>query len=141
MPIPGIVGSAVKAGLAVGPNLWAISSAFTGIQEKRRAGQGGAMATATEFASLAYSFMDPVGYFAVSLGVPAVRAATAGVVEQVRGWNSFVRSAKTPFSHRFEHSDVTARAQQMGLQAIGSAWGNARMGSEASNFARRYSRG
>jgi hypothetical protein len=141
MPIPGIVGSAVKAGLAIGPNVWAVSSAIGGIQEKRRAGQGTSLAVGSEIASLAYSFLDPVGYFAVSLGVPAVRAATAGVVEQVRSWNSFVRSAKTPFSHRFEHTDVTARAQMMGLQAIGSAWGNARMGSEAANFARRYSRG
>ena len=49
--------------------------------------------------------------------------------------------SKTPFSHRFEHSEVSARAQQLGLQAIGASWAHASQGSEAAMMARRYGRG
>lgn len=141
MPIPGAVGSVVKAALAIGPNVWAVSSALGGINERRRAGQNATSAAALEAGGLALSFLDPVGYAALTLGVPLVRATTSAVIGEVRSWNNFVRTAKTPFSHRFEHTDVTARAQAIGLQAIGSAWANARMGSEAASMARRYSRG
>jgi len=74
------------------------------------------------------------------MGIPVTRAVTSAVINSVNQHNNFVRLAKTPFSHRFEHTDTTYRAQQLGLQAIGAAWGHASMGSEAGMMARRYGR-
>jgi hypothetical protein len=118
--------------------------AFTSLQSYRERvskGMNPAFSAAMEGASLAaFAVLSPTAYFALTAGVPAVRATTTAIIGQVKEQNNMVRMARTPFSHRFEHSDVSARAQALGLQAIGSAWGHARMGSEAAAFARRYGR-
>jgi hypothetical protein len=52
--------------------------------------------------------------------------------------NDSLRISSVPFSQQFEHSDWSLKAQQQGMQAINGA--NSMIGSEAGEFARRYSR-
>lgn len=78
-----------------------------------------------------------LAYFA---GVPLARAGTTALIGAVDRQTNYLRSMRTPFSHRFEHTETTSRLQQRGLQAIGGAWAHSRMGSEAAAMARRYGR-
>jgi hypothetical protein len=109
---------------------------------KHRVSEGSnpAFAAAVEGVQMAASFLLPGPAQMALFGIPITRAVTSAVISAARQQNTFVRQAKTPFSHRFEHTDVTARAQAMGLRAIGAAWGHANMGSEAAMMARRYGR-
>jgi hypothetical protein len=124
------------AGVAV-PGYFAVK----GYRDRVKSGQNPAFAavleTAANFAPFLFSLPAQLAWF---YGIPATRAMTSAIIGQAREQNQMVRMARTPFSHRFEHSDVTARAQALGLQSIGSAWGHARMGSEAAMMARRYGR-
>lgn len=130
----GALGTAFQIGL---PAFFAVNGYKTRVQE----GQSRTYAALAESAFFAAStLLSGPAQFALFFGVPAARAATTAIIGQVKEQNQMVRMAKTPFSHRFEHTDVSARAQALGLQAIGSAWGHARMGSEAAAMARRYGR-
>lgn len=90
---------------------------------------------------LAGTLMNPVAYMAMSMGSQLMMAGGAMVTRRVIEHSNFIRHTRTPFSHRFEHTDATAAAQQYGLSQIGNGWGLASMGSEAAKFAQRYGRG
>jgi hypothetical protein len=113
---------------------------ISGFNQRVKEGQNPAFAAAMEGVNFAAQMMLPISAQIALYGIPATRAATQLVVGAVQKHNTFVRMSRTPFSHRFEHTDVTSRMQQMGLQSIGAAWGHANMGSEASMMARRYGR-
>jgi hypothetical protein len=115
-------------------------AAWQGYQSRLAQGMSVPGALALEAGNLAVSVLDPMGHLYLTFGVAGVRAATSAVIDQVTARNAFTQSVKTPFSHQFSHSDVTARAQQLGLQSIGAAWSNSMMASEAASFARRYGR-
>lgn len=140
----GSLKSVVGAGIGKAAHLalpgFAIYSTTTSWNDRVRRGQNPFSAAALEGANFAFSVMAPWAHFGLTIGAPIVRAATEGVISSVKSSNDFKRSVRTPFSHRFEHTDTTARAQSLGLQALGSAWGSSRMGSEASAFAQRYGR-
>jgi uncharacterized membrane protein len=138
--IGSVVAGTIRAGFRFGPTAFMVGSSLTGYKERVQNGQNPAFAAAMEGTQFAASMMLPLPAQMALFGVPVTRAVAAGVINSVRAHNSFVRMAKTPFSHRFEHSEVTSRMQQAGLQSIGAAWGHASMGSEASQFARRYAR-
>ena len=138
--IGSVVGSVVSAGFRYGPNLLVARQSITNFQDRVKNGQNPAFAAAVEGAQFAGSMFLPLPAQLALFGIPVTRAVTQAVISSVGQHNNFVRLAKTPFSHRFEHTDTTARAQQLGLQAIGASWAHANMGSEASTFARRYSR-
>jgi hypothetical protein len=72
--------------------------------------------------------------------VPLARAGAAAVLGRVHEHNNYIRAARTPFSHRFEHSQMTAAAQSRGLQAIGASFGQAQAASQAAQMAARYAR-
>lgn len=117
-----------------------VKSSLGSYQERVKQGQNPAFAAAMETGSFALNMVLPLPAQLAMMGIPVTRAVTSAVISSVHHHNNFVRLAKTPFSHRFEHSESSWRAQQMGMQAIGAAWGNANMGSEAGLFARRYAR-
>lgn len=118
-----------------------VYGSFTSYRDRVRNGQNPLLAAVMEGTPLAANMiLSGPAAIATFMGVPLIRASTAAVIGAVKEHNNFVRQAKTPFSHRFEHSDTTARAQMIGLQQIGAAWGHARMGSEAASFASRYGR-
>lgn len=135
-----IVGSVVSTGFKVGIPALMLRSSLTTYQDRVRNGQNPAFAAAVEGASFAANMILPMPAQLALMGIPVTRAVTSAVINSVHQHNNFVRLAKTPFSHRFEHTDTTYRAQQLGLQAIGAAWGHASMGSEAGMMARRYGR-
>lgn len=135
-----IVAGTISTAVKVVPTAMVLKQGLSNYQDRVRQGQNPAFAAAVEGVSSAASMFLPWPAQLAVFGIPITRAVTAGVINSVGAHNSFVRMAKTPFSHRFEHSDVTARAQQMGLQSIGAAWGHASMGSEAAMMARRYAR-
>lgn len=115
--------------------------AITGTRERVEKGQNPAFAAAMEAGTVALGLLlNPVAQIGLFVGVPLGRAAASAVIGQVKEHNNMMRLSRTPFSHRFEHSDVSARAQALGLQQIGAAWGHARMASEASMMAKRYLR-
>lgn len=138
--IGSVVGSIVQAGFKYGPTVLVARQGLSSYQDRVRQGQNPAFAAAVEGVSAVASIMLPLPAQMAVFGIPVTRAVTAAVINSVHQRNNFVRMAKTPFSHRFEHTDVTSRAQQLGLQSIGAAWGHASMGSEASMMARRYAR-
>jgi hypothetical protein len=122
-------------------NGWLAVTSINQYRDRVHKGQNPIMAALIEGAALAPNFLlSPTALVVTGLGLPLARASTAAIVGAVREHNNFIRQAKTPFSHRFEHTDTTARAQMLGLQQIGAAWGHARMGSEAAMFASRYGR-
>lgn len=52
--------------------------------------------------------------------------------------SSYLRSAQTPFSQRYEHSEAAAASMKNNLQAITQSRGV--LGTEAFNLSKRYSR-
>ena len=139
-----MIGSVLGRVLGVGhkvavPALVAYGS-INSFQDRVRQGQNPAFAIAAEGVSFAANMMLPMPAQLALMGIPITRAATSAVISSVGRHNNFVRLAKTPFSHRYEPNETCWRAQQMGLQAIGAAWGHANMGSEAGAFSRRYGR-
>jgi hypothetical protein len=138
--IGSVVAGTVRAAVTVVPTALVAKQGLTNYQDRIRQGHNPAFAMAVEGAQFAGSVFLPLPAQLAVYGIPVTRAVTAAVVGSIHQHNNFVRMAKTPFSHRFEHSDQTARAQQMGLQSIGAAWGHASMGSEAAMMARRYGR-
>jgi hypothetical protein len=138
MPIPGLTAGRLAKGAF---NTFLAVGSVNATRDRMRQGQNPVFAAVTEGAMFAANFVLPVaGQLALFAGLPLVRATAAIVTDQVSQHNNFVRTARTPFSHRFEHTDVTSRAQALGLRSIGAAWGHAQMGSEASMMARRYGR-
>ncbi len=114
---------------------------YSGYQEKTSKGWNPLAAGLVETGAQALPFMmNPFLYLGLTMGLPLTRAAGAAVTSSISNQMNHVRLSRTPFSHRFEHSDVTARTQAMGLQAIGSAWAHSNMGSEAALMASRYGR-
>lgn len=138
--IGSLIGGAISVGSKYGIPALMVRGSVSSYQDKVRQGQNPAFAAAVEGVNLAGSFLLPLPAQLAVYGIPVTRAVTAAIISGVRQHNNFIRMARTPFSHRFEHTDVTARAQQLGLQSIGAAWGYASMGSEASMMARRYAR-
>jgi hypothetical protein len=114
---------------------------YMGYQDKVRKGWNPMAAAGVSVAEQALPFVvHPALYIGLTMGLPAVRLGGQLMTAAVQNQNNAVRLARTPFSHRFEHTDMTSAAQSRGLQAIGSAWGHSQMGSEAAAFARRYGR-
>lgn len=114
---------------------------YVGYRDKVGQGQNPLLAGAKEIGLGAASLMlHPMAYAALAFGPGLARAGGAHVVNTYHNHLNYNRQMRTPFSHRFEHTDASARAQSYGLQQIGAAWGNSRMGSEAATFARRYGR-
>ena len=114
---------------------------YIGYRDRIGNGQNPMLAMGTEAGlGVASLMLHPLAYGALAFGPGLARAAGSYVVGTYQGHQNYSRQMRTPFSHRFEHSDVSARAQAYGLQQIGAAWGNSRMGSEAAQFARRYGR-
>jgi len=70
--------------------------------------------------------------------IPMLPAITRATTMAWQARSGYIRSASTPFSHRFEHTDATAKAMQRGLSAISNSRGE--LGSEAYNMSRRYTR-
>ena len=77
---------------------------------------------------------------AAAFAFPFARMGAGILTDSIGRHNNFIRHAKTPFSHRFEHSDMTAGLQARGMRAISASWAHSRFGSEAGAFARRYGR-
>jgi hypothetical protein len=143
MAIPGsgmigrIMGESMKL---LGP-VTVAGSAYMGYRGRVDQGQNRAFALATEGAFAAGSMMlSGPAYAALMYGLPAAQAVGAAGFRAYLAHEQSWRQMKTPFSHRFEHSQVTAAMQARGLQALGAAWGHSRMGAEAASFARRYGR-
>lgn len=126
-------------GKFIGPGA-AFIMAQGGYHQKLSQGYSIPTALASQTTDFALSILSPGLHLWMSMGVPAVRAATSAVIDSVNARNAFTQSVKTPFSHRFEHTDTTALAQQRGLQAIGASFAHANQAAEAAAFARRYSR-
>jgi hypothetical protein len=76
----------------------------------------------------------------LTMGLPLIAGAGQMVTHAVHSHNNHVRMMRTPFSHRFEHTDVTAQAQQMGMSGLQQGLGYTQMGAEASMMASRYGR-
>ena len=70
--------------------------------------------------------------------LPAIPALATGIYGYSVTRNSYLRQAATPFSHRFTHSEFAGAAQQQGMASIQGA--QSLIGSEAGQFAQRYSR-
>lgn len=70
--------------------------------------------------------------------ISSAAGISSGLNNVISYRNSWIRSAATPFSARYEHSDWAAQAQQRGMQSITGIRGY--LGSEAANFAQRYGR-
>jgi hypothetical protein len=138
--IGSVVAGTIQAGFRYGPTVLLAGQSMSNYRDRVKGGQNPAFAMAMEGAQFAGNMFLPLPAQLALFGMPVTRAVTAGVINSVHAHNNFVRMAKTPFSHRFEHTDTTSRAQQLGLQSIGAAWGHASMGSEASMMARRYGR-
>lgn len=85
--------------------------------------------------------LSVAAFTAIDFGPQAVMLIGGMATHKFNDHNNLVRQMKTPFSHRFEHTEVTSRAQMLALQSMGAAWGHAAMGSEASRMAARYGRG
>lgn len=120
---------------------WGLSGAMSYGNYRGRVQQGENQVSA--FAKEAGSFavgamMSGPAAFTFYFGVPLVRAGVPALIGALDRQTSVVRSMRTPFSQRFEHTEVTARAQQLGLQRLAGSRGH--MGSEAAAMARRYSR-
>lgn len=138
--MPGI-GTGLKVAFRIANPALLTYGAIAGTRERVEKGQNAAFAAAIEGTTAALGMLlNPVAQLGLFVGVPLGRAASSAIIGQVSEHNNMMRLARTPFSHRFEHTDVSARAQALGLQQIGAAWGHARMGSEASMMARRYLR-
>lgn len=84
--------------------------------------------------------VNPFAFGALTIGAPILKAAGQMVTHTLRHHHNHVRHMRTPFSHRFEHTEVTAAAQQYGLQQLQSGIMGAQMGLEAANMAARYGR-
>lgn len=145
MALPGFLSSAFRVGgnVALKGGVYAFMG-YSSISAFRRQVQGGANPSAAAVSEL-FNFAQMTllgGPAQIALWVGIGGAARVGqhMVEDIQRHNTDVRLARTPFSHRFEHTDMTARAQMMGLQQIGQAWGFAQMGGEAAQMARRYGR-
>lgn len=144
MPVPGVGSVGQTARKLAMPAVFAgfaVMGGVSGYKERVRKGQNPIMSALIEGALIAPQFLlSPLAFNVATFGMPLARASASAVIGAVRDHNNFIRQAKTPFSHRFEHSDVSARAQAAGLRQIGSAVGHARMGAEAASFASRYGR-
>jgi hypothetical protein len=140
MPLPaGAMGRFGSVTQAIVPGL-VILGAMAGYQDKVRNGWNPVAAGIGEAVNQTLPFMiSPVHYGLLIGGGLVGRAVGASLMRSVND-GGHVRQARTPFSHRFEHTDVTSRAQSLGLQAIGSSWAHSSMGSEAARFAQRYGR-
>lgn len=73
-------------------------------------------------------------YTGVGLAYGAYKVGDAIYRQQ----SSYIRTARTPFSHSYAHSDASMQAQQRGMAAIGRA--RNLVGSEAAVMASMYSR-
>lgn len=122
------------------PVLFAAGSVAS-YHQRVRQGQNPAFAATMEGGMLASQFLlSTPAQLGLFLGIPAARLAGQMVTRNVSEHNTAVRASRTPFSHRFEHTDTSARAQSLGMRQVGAAWGHAHMGSEAALFSRRYGR-
>jgi hypothetical protein len=78
-----------------------------------------------------------LGWLGLSAIIMAPPLLSAGA-QYIRQRNDWIRSAATPFSQKFEHTQWTSQAQQRGLQSISGA--RSLIGMEAASFASRYGR-
>jgi len=114
-------------------------TSIPGYQARIKEGQNPIYAAAVESINMAaYSFMGFLPAMAAVEGPKLAIAAGKALYNYNRVHQSYRRQMKTPFSHRFEHTDVTANAQQAGLSALSSASQFA--GTEAASMASRYAR-
>lgn len=82
--------------------------------------------------------MGVLPYMAVTQAPALVRTAASAYYSHYQGHSAWRRSAVTAFSHSYQHTDVTLKMQQQGLNAINRAKGSA--GAEAGMFAQAYGR-
>lgn len=115
-------------------------SGVSGYKEKAKR-MNPLLAGAYEAGQQAFWFMlNPATAMTLGLGLPLAKVAGTLAGNKIRNTSMQVRQSRTPFSHRYEHSEVAARAQAIGLQAITGSYGYSAQGSEAALFARRYGR-
>ena len=139
-----MIGSALVGAIGIGKKVAVpalmVYGGISSFQDRVRQGHNPAFAMAAEGVSFAANMMLPMPAQLALMGIPITRAATSAVINSVGRHNNFIRLARTPFSHRYEPNETCARAQQMGLQSIGAAFGHANMACEAAAFSKRYSR-
>jgi hypothetical protein len=118
-----------------------VALGVSGYNRRVREGQNPISSLGIEGVNAAAQLLLPLGpQLALFVGLPLARAGAAAVLGRVHEHNQFIRAARTPFSHRFEHSQVTSMAQQRGLQSIGAAFGQAQAATAAASMAARYAR-
>lgn len=90
------------------------------------------------FVQFTYATMGFLPALAVIEGPKIASAAISGMYSRYKNHEVYMRKALTPFSQSFYHTDMTLRAQQRGMQALGR--GQSYLGSEAGLMAQNYTR-
>jgi hypothetical protein len=124
--------------------LWSVPSVFSDISAARREGKSTVWAgtksavknNALNIALLGVS--RPMLAFAGIMALQVGGALIGPSVQMFRNTQQNFRLASTPFSQRFELSDMAQAHQQYGLNSISGT--HSRLGNEASAFASRYNR-
>jgi hypothetical protein len=144
MPIPQLKSITESLGGSVATmGGWGLMGALSlhSYHQRVKGGEYFASAAVKEGASFAMgALLSGPAAFAIYAVAPAVGFGTTALIGAVNRQTTMNRQMRTPFSHRFEHTEITARAQVAGLQAIGASVAHQYMGSEAAMMARRYGR-
>lgn len=139
--LPGIKTSGLGAGHIIGHGILGVGIYFDA-KQRIESGQNKAvaygLAAAAGVVTLNMGFLPGAIVMDAFQGFSGTRALGSSLYNQYHGMQTFMRTARTPFSHSFQHSDVTLGAQQRGMQAIGN--GSGFLGSEAGLMAQRYAR-
>ena len=127
----GVLGSIVMYGMGLGQGIY-------GYNKRVKEGQNPLVAAASEAAMQIPWFIMSAGAATVLTMLPAVPALTKAATVALNMRYSYARTAATPYSKRFEHTDASYAAMQAGTQAINASRGS--LGSEAGMMAKRYMR-
>jgi hypothetical protein len=132
-----LAGAEAKKSLGLGTHLLLWGGIYLDYRMRTAGGEGEGTAMA-KAAGMAL-FTNSMGFWAgtaVLAGYSIAEAATKGMYNLYQSQGSWLRTARTPFSHSFSHTAATSQLQSAGLRALGISRGF--VGSEASLMAERY---
>lgn len=120
--------------------LWTAHGAIQQFHEERDKGMGPVGAGLKIGVATIFPFVAPSAFF-VTMAAQGARMAIPAALALYGRQSAVARQRSMPFSHSFQHSDMTAALQARAIQSMGGAWAGSRMGSEASLMSQKYGRG
>lgn len=124
----------IGAGMSWGGVAFSGASAFNDFRSETANGANPVLSGALNSAKFAAGMYMGILPYLLAFEAPGI---AFGLGQAAIAHTDRVREMRTPFSHRFEHSDASAAAQSIGMRAIGASWG---ANNVAASMARRYGR-